>query len=331
VSGENVYLGTANPAKLVKLARTFASEGTYTSSLIDAGQPAKWGKLQVEADIPRGCKVMMASRSGNVEDVNDPTFSDWTGLVEVTGPMQLCCPPGRFCQYKLVLTSGDGEKSPLVREIVVADTVPNLSPKVESVNIGRIEKPDKAGMFKISYKAKDDNDDKLIYKIDFRKVGRTNWIELKDELEEDSFEWDGKTVEDGRYEIRITASDERSNTTATKLTGSRISEQVVVDNIGPIVEKRNERIVRRNGKLEVELKLKLVDELSAIGKLEYTIDSNTDWIGSVPDDSVYDTLEEEFTVLIKALVDGDHVISIKAADAVGNVTYKTFEIQGSAD
>jgi len=331
VSGENVYLGTANPAKLVKLARTFASEGTYTSSLIDAGQPAKWGKLQIEADIPRGCKVMMASRSGNVEDVNDPTFSDWTGLVEVKEPMQLRCPPGRFCQYKLVLTSGDGEKSPLVREIAVADTIPNLAPKVESVNVGRIEKPDKAGMFKISYKAKDDNDDKLIYKIDFRKVGRTNWIELKDELEEDSFEWDGKTVEDGRYEIRITASDERSNTTATKLTGSRISEQVVVDNTGPIVEVRDERIVHRNGKLEVEFKLKLVDELSAIGKLEYTVDSNTDWIGSVPDDSVYDTLEEEFTVLIKALVDGDHVISIKAADAVGNVTYKTFEIQGSAD
>jgi hypothetical protein len=231
VSGTDAYLGTANPAKLIKLSGSFASEGTFTSALIDAGQPAKWGKLQIEADIPQGCKVLVASRSGNVKDVNDPTFSDWTEPVEVTEPIQLRCPTGRFCQYKLVLKSGDCTESPVVREIAVADTVPNLAPKVESVEVARIEAANKTGFFKISYKAKDDNDDKLIYKIDFRKIGWTvSWIEIEDEIEQDCFEWDGKTVEDGRYEIRVTASDRRSNTTTTKLTGSRISEPVVVDN-----------------------------------------------------------------------------------------------------
>ena len=67
---------TANPAKLVTLGSGFASEGTYTSDLIDAGQPATWGKLQLEASIPQGCKVLLAVRSGNVKDVNDPTFSE---------------------------------------------------------------------------------------------------------------------------------------------------------------------------------------------------------------------------------------------------------------
>jgi hypothetical protein len=175
VADEDVYLGTANPAKLIKLGRTFASDGTYTSALIDAGQPAKWGKLQIEADIPKGCKVRVASRSGNVKDVNDPTFSDWTELAEVTQPIQLRCPAGRFCQYKLVLQSRDGQKTPLIREIAVANTVPNLAPKLESVNIERIEATDKTGVFKISYQAEDDNGDKLIYKIDFRKIGRKNW------------------------------------------------------------------------------------------------------------------------------------------------------------
>ena len=54
------------------------SEGVYTSSLVDAGQPAKWGKLQIEADVPAGCKVLMACRSGNVKDINDKSFSKWT-------------------------------------------------------------------------------------------------------------------------------------------------------------------------------------------------------------------------------------------------------------
>ena len=323
VSAEDVYLGTANPPKLVKLGGGFAPEGTYTSELIDAGQPAKWGKLQIEADIPQGCKVMVAARSGNVKDVNDPTFSDWTEAAEITGPIQLQCPLGRFCQYKLVLQSSDGQNSPLVREIAVASTVPNLAPKVQSVSASRIEAAGKMGMFKISYKAKDDNDDKLIYKIDFRKIGRTNWIELEDELEADSFEWDAKTVEDGRYEVRVTASDERSNTTTTRLTGSRISEQVVVDNTTPVIKKYS----IDSSEKTATLKLQVSDELSAIGEVHYTVDSNAEWIAAMPDDLVYDTTEEDFTIVIEDLEAGEHIIAVKVSDAVGNTTYKTFELK----
>jgi len=316
-----VYLGTANPAKLIKLSSGFASEGTYTSDLIDAGQPAQWGKLQIEADIPQGCIIQVASRSGNVKDVNDPTFSDWTELVEITQPVQLQCPLGRFCQYKLVLQSENGQHSPLVREIAVASSVPNLAPKVEAVSVSRITAPAKEGAFKISYKAEDDNSDKLIYKIDFRKIGRTNWIELKDELEADSFEWDGKTVEDGRYEVRVTTSDERSNTTTTKLTGTRISEPVVVDNTAPVIKKHSFDKERK----KITLKLGVSDELSAIDRLDYTVDSNAEWIGTLPDDLVYDTMDEDFTIVIEKLEAGEHVIAVRISDSVGNTIYKTFE------
>jgi len=321
VADDEIYLGTANPAKLIKLAKTFASEGTYTSGLIDAGQPANWGKLQIDADIPQGCKVKAACRSGNVKDINDPTFSEWTEPVEVTEPMQLQCPLGRFCQYKLILQTEDGGKSPLVREIAVADTVPNLAPRVESASAERIESEDKTGVFKISYKVKDDNDDKLIYKIDFRKVGRENWIELEKMLETDSFEWDARTVEDGRYEIRVTASDERSNTTTTKLTGSRITEPIVVDNTAPDIDSYSVE----EGKKAVVLKMRVSDQLSAIGKVNYTVDSNDEWISAVPDDLVYDTSKEDFTIGIENLGPGEHIIAVKVSDAVGNTTYKTFE------
>jgi hypothetical protein len=326
VAGQDVYLGMANPAKLVKLGVGFASEGTYISDLVDADQPAKWGKLQIEADIPKGCKIKVASRSGNVKDVNDPTFSQWTEPVEILDPVQLECPLGRFCQYKLILESEDGNVSPLVREVAVASTVPNLAPKVESVAVERIDKPGKEGVFNISYRTTDDNDDKLTYKIDFRKLGRINWIELEDETDKPNFEWDGKTVEDGRYEVRVTASDAKSNTTSTMLSGSRISEPVIVDNTGPTV--MNITTSSRGRQYKV-FEIKVWDELSAIEKLEYTIDSNADWIGTVPDDLVYDTTEENFTIQIETkgdLSEGDHVLTIKVSDAVGNTTYKTFDI-----
>jgi hypothetical protein len=322
ISGEDTYLGTANPAKLIKLNRAFASEGTYRSDLIDAGQPAKWGKLQIDADIPRGCKILVASRSGNVKDVNDPTFSEWTEPVEMTEPVQLRCPLGRFCQYRLVLQSEGGTKSPLVREIAVASTVPNLAPKVESVSVSRVAAAGKTGVFKISYQAKDGNDDRLIYRIDFRKIDRANWIKLEERIQTDSFEWDGKTVEDGRYEVKVTASDEKDNTTATKLTGTRMSEPVVVDNTGPVIKEH----VVEEGKKAVTLKLQISDELSAIGGVHYAVDSNAEWIGVLPNDLVYDTSDEEFTIVIEDLDAGDHIIAIKVADAVGNTTYKTFEV-----
>jgi hypothetical protein len=327
VAGEDIYLGTANPAKLIKLAGIFAAEGTYTSDLIDAGQPAGWGKLQIEADIPQACKVLMACRSGNVKDINDPTFSDWSELVEVTKPVQLRCPVGRFCQYKLVLKSSAGRKSPVVREIAVASTVPNLAPRVESVNVSRIETADKPPKFKISYKADDDNDDKLIYKIDFRKLGRTNWIQLKDQLEADHFEWNGRTVEDGRYEVRITASDVRSNTPATKLTASRISDPVVVDNTGPMIK---DSYVESLPDKTVKITFTAIDKLSAIGRVHYTVNSDDQWIGAMPNDSVYDTTNEDFSIEIEDLEAGENIIAVRVSDDVGNKTYKTFEVTVNA-
>lgn len=329
VDGDDIYLGTANPAKIIKLSSDFAKEGTYISDLIDAGQPSQWGKLQIEADIPSGCKVKVASRSGNVKDVNDPAFSSWTEPEDITGPVQLKCPLGRFCQYKLILQSNYGSSSPVIREIVVANTVPNLAPKVESVTINRILTGIKAGAVRITYRANDDNVDDLIYKIDFRKIGRSNWIELIDDQETTTFEWDGKTVEDGKYEIRITASDERSNTSLTKLTGTRVSEPIIIDNTGPVVKKLSEINKLENNQPFRVFVFEIADELSAIEKLEYTIDSNENWISSIPDDLIYDTTLENFTIAIdseKYLSKGDHVLTIKVSDSVGNVQYKTFEI-----
>ncbi len=321
VSANDVYVGTANPARLVKLSDKYADKGSYSSDLIDAEQPAKWGKLQVEADIPGGCGLEMSCRSGNVKDPNDSTFSDWTQPVRLKGATDLTCPQGRFCQYKLLLTS-DGQKTPVVREVAVAHVVPNLAPTVESVSASRLDAPDKKGIFKITYKTADDNGDKLVYRIDMRRVGWDNWIEVKDDLEAENFEWDGRTVEDGRYEIRVTAADERDNSAETRLTGSRVSDPIVADNTGPVFTKS---ILKKDG-ANATLTLVLTDELSAIGKVEYTVDSSDQWSGALPNDMVFDTVEENFTIELKDLKTGEHIITVKADDAVGNATYKSWSL-----
>jgi hypothetical protein len=318
-----LYLGLSNPARLVQLEKNFVLKGVYESDLIDAEQPARWGKLQLEADIPDACKILMASRSGNVKDPNDPTFSAWTEDVVMTEPSDLKCPAGRFCQYRLTLQTSDPAVSPTIREVAVASVIPNLAPRVNAIRIQRSRDKNKPTIYDVNFAASDDNKDTLDYTLEFRKVGRSVWIPLKEELDTPRYEWDSRTVEDGRYEVRVTASDRKSNTTATALSGSRISDPVVLDNTAPEITDSQVKVTE-DGTVQVQLSVE--DAYTIIGKVQYTVDSNDQWMGTLPVDKVYDTRAEEVVIQIDDLEGGAHVIAIAASDDLDNTRYKTFEV-----
>lgn len=319
---DNVYFCTANPAKLILLKSEYSSEGNFESALIDAGQPAQWGKLQLDADIPDKTKIMLSARSGNVDDMNDQTYSPWTKPIKIDSPVNLVVPQGRFCQYKLIL-SGGKNAAPLIREVATAFVIPNLAPRVTEVTAAKPDKKATPGIFKIDFKALDENNDQLVYKIDFRKMGRSGWIELTDELDKPEFEWDSRTVEDGIYEIRVTASDELSNNQSTRLAGARISESVTVDNTPPAIQEHN----LQTEDAKAILKLKVKDQYSVIESLSYTVDSNEKWLSTLPQDNIFDTTEEDFIITTESLTSGRHVLAIRISDIEGNRMYKTFDVE----
>lgn len=321
-AGEDLYLGLSNPARLMKLGKGFADHGVYTSDLIDAGQPARWGKLQVEAVVPDGCQVLMASRSGNVKEPNDSTFSNWTDDVAVTEATDLGCPLGRFCQYRLTLKSQTASLSPEIREVAVASMVPNLAPKVHAVKAKRSRDKKKPSVQEIGFSASDANNDTLVFALEFRKLGRSVWIPLAKDLDSPRYEWDGQTVEDGRYEIRVTADDSQSNSKATALTGSRISDPVVIDNTAPELTASKLTV---SGKT-VRLAMTVCDALTMIGKVQYTVNSHEKWIATLPDDQVYDTRQEQFTIELEDLPVGESVIAVAVSDDLDNTRYQTFEV-----
>lgn len=319
---DHVFLGCANPAKLIRFEDEYASVGTYTSDLIDALQPAQWGKLQINADIPDGCSIALSARSGNVNDIDDPTFSEWTESRQITEATLLGVPSGRFCQYRLTLKNSDNDETPVVKEVSVAHLIGNLAPKVTSVKMIRSGDKSKSGTYIVSWTAMDRNRDELIYQVDFRRAGRLGWIKLKDKLTLTKYDWDSNTVEDGRYEVRVTADDRRGNTAETAMTGSRVSDVFVVDNTPPAIGSATVRVK----KTAVTLKFSAKDEFTVIGMASYTVDSNDEWIATLPDDSVYDTTKEDFTIHIKDLESGEHVVAVKISDDLENTVYKTFDI-----
>ena len=318
-----IYLGLSNPARLVRLDKALEAKGTFDSPLIDAGQPARWGKLQVEADIPDGCQIKMACRSGNVKDPNDATFSGWSEPVVLTEATVLDCPIARFCQYRLTLIAdAETNATPVVRQVTAAHVIPNLAPNVVAIKAERSRDKKKPYVIEIAFTAKDDNKDELEYTLEFRRAGRAGWIPLKDELDKPKFAWDGRTVEDGRYEVRVTANDRKSNTPETALTGSRISDVFVNDNGAPEIKWAH--LLVEDGSVTAEMLIE--DAFSVLGSVRYTVDSNEKWITAMPDDLVYDTLSEAFTIRIEGLDSGDHVIAFSVADDLQNTRYKTYEV-----
>ncbi len=319
--GSQLLLALSNPPQVIGLSAEPARRGIYTSDLIDAGQPARWGKLQIDAHIPSGASILFSARSGNVDDPNDPTFSPWQGEKELTMPQDLNCPPARYLQYRLIFDRGTSAAGPVLREAAIASSVPNLPPRVQAVQILPVKDKQKPSVFQISARAIDENNDTLVYHFDFRRQDRQTWIPLQKDSEKPMIEWDTRTVEDGRYEIRVTADDKRSNSPNQALTGSRISDIFVVDNTPPAIE---DVLLEVQGK-SLRLRFSAVDAYSAIGPVQFTVNSKDDWIGLLPEDLVADTTEEWFTLQMDDMKDGDYVLALAVSDARGNTRYQTFD------
>ena len=87
---------------------------------------------------------------------------------------------------------------------------------------------------------------------------------------------------------------------------------MVVDNTPPA---SNRPICRPSDKTAT-LKFTAVDALSAIGSVSYTRRFRIhEWNGTLPDDLVYDTTSEDFTIIVNKLETGRHVLAVKVADA----------------
>ena len=69
------------------------------------------------------------------------------------------------------------------------------------------------------------------------------------------------------------------------------------------------------------------DALTVVCKATYTVNSNEQWVSVQPDDGVYDTTLEAFTIRIDDLKSDSNVIAVSVADDVSNTQYKTYEVE----
>jgi hypothetical protein len=169
------------------------------------------------------------------------------------------------------------------------------------------------GFVGVRWLATDENGDSMIYKIEIRGAGETEWKLLKDKLKEKQYSWDSTAYQDGEYQVRVTASDLPSNPPASALTALIESDPFVIDNTPP-------RILDLKGGISgsgIVVKWRAKDSLNLLDKAEYSVDGG-DWTVVEPVTKLTDAKELEYSLTLSGLPRGEHTIAVRVADEYDN-------------
>lgn len=321
-----IYLGTANTGAISAMSPGLAPSGTYTSAVLDASQVARFGKIQLFGSLPDGTSLKVSTRSGNVQDPESLGWSPWTEPADAMRFMDMTSPSARFVQYRLILGTERPDTSPVVDEIDIAYQIPNLPPRVVSVTVEPMPAEGEDGAQSntaaqhhlISWQAADPNSDELVYELHFRQGTQGPWVPLKDRLREPQFQWNTRGVPDGRYYVRVTASDALANALGQGKTASRVSEAITIDNTPPVIGD----LVWQKRPGGVQVDLRVVDRTSTVSAVHYAVNSADDWQAVLPSDTMFDSPAETVSFAIPDLLPGVHQISIRATDAAGNRSFE---------
>ena len=158
----------------------------------------------------------------------------------------------------------------------------------------------------------DPNSDPLIFTVEIRGEGETEWKLLCDKLAERYYSWDSTAFPDGEYRLRITATDAPGNPPAEALTAQTVSDPFLIDNTPPAIT--GLAATRHGAKLQ--LRWHAADALNNIGKAEYSLDGG-DWKLAAPVGQLSDSLELDYDLTIDAAA-GEHTVAVRVQDEFDN-------------
>jgi hypothetical protein len=170
------------------------------------------------------------------------------------------------------------------------------------------------GFATVRWNAHDSNGDQLIFTVELRAQNETGWRILKDKVIDRYFAFDTASFPDGKYVLRVTASDSPSNNPIASLTGSLDSDTFTIDNTAPVIAV--------NSSAASAIKFTAKDALSWIDKAEYSLDGG-EWITLLPDNLVTDSESLDYTIVAKP----GQMVSIRVYDENDNIAAKVIRAE----
>ena len=352
-SGGVRYAVTSNPVVLWKLGPGRAEGGELLSSVLDAKRFARFGRVR---SVGAGTRAF-STRSGNT-DTPDTTWSRWQ---VVAGDGAIASPPGRCLQWKLKLGSGDAR----VDEVTVSWRETNQPPRIDDLYVspqgqgfreGEMSQRTEAvtqtltggqkveysatiggskpvrelpiwarGLRTLSWRGVDPNGDPLRYAVAVRADPDGDWIEIGKDLEASVLTWNTNTLGDGRYRVKVTASDSEGNAVGEGLTAEATSEPFSIDNSPPHVSS----LEAHASGAGVEVTGAAEDGEGWLQRLDLAIDDGA-WHSLTPEGGLSDSPHLTFRTVLKDLAPGAHLLSVRAVDAAGNAATRAVRVSVAA-
>lgn len=160
------------------------------------------------------------------------------------------------------------------------------------------------------------DNDTLQVTICYKGIEERAWKVIdKNTQKKGSYAWDTLRLPDGKYQVRLTASDDPDNPPETAFSVENTIQPIMVDNSRPDIKSLNTAAGTR-GRYVISGTVE--DKYSNIVKVQYTIDGQ-EWISAYPVDGIFDSLEESFQITTKPLTAGDYTLIINAFDSDENI------------
>jgi len=342
-AGGKLYAVTGNIGKIFSIGPEQEQTGIFESDIFDAGAFSYWGRVTTS---PReNTAVAVETRSGNLNRAQ----KNWNEFARTNGG-RIVSAAARFLQYKLTM-SGSGEVTevdvayqmknvaPEIEEVEITPAnykfpapssgAVSLTPSLTLPALGHHNASSSStlgpaadsgsspamtyakGQIGVRWLASDDNGDSMLFKVEIRGATESAWKPLKDKIREHYYSWDSTAFPDGKYFVRITATDAPSNPPDQALTSSAGSEPFLIDNTAPEITGLSG--TPAGSKLDIRFHAK--DAMNALGKAEYSINGG-DWMVVEPTTRLTDSLEHDYRVEVDRA--GETTVAVRVSDEYDN-------------
>jgi hypothetical protein len=324
VGGKNRFLVGSDPAAFHRILSVGGPDSMWTSKPLDAGLRARFGHIHWAGEG----SLEVSTRSGDTL-VPDATWSPWSTPVADGGATT--SPGARFIQVRARLRDANASLSDVTVSFqtenlraVVTEVVghqkgthePHEASKEGGVPSSGGEPPKHDTTVHVTWKVDNPDSDELRYRVQFHREGDSRWLDAtrpEDVLTKTELDWDTASLPEGKYRIRVDASDELANSLGDSTRFTLESPLVLVDNTPPVF--------KSIGMQGHRLRAEVVDGLGPITRIEVAADGRNDWRPLAPSDGILDTADEAVDVDITPLLPtgpGTHLLAVRAFDAAGN-------------
>jgi len=171
------------------------------------------------------------------------------------------------------------------------------------------------GLCTVVWTASDPNQDHLVYSVAVRSESEEQWTALVEKTEDTFFSFDTTGFREGLYHVKVSASDETSNTPETARTAEETSEAFLIDNTPPALTVKKQEVGKDHARIVVEA----ADNASVISSAGYSLDGK-DEVALRPDDLIFDSTNETFVVELNGLSKGAHSLLLRVQSEAKNTS-----------